>query len=220
MAQLALIATVASAAVGVIGGVMQYQAGRQDARALEQQAAYNAAVANNQAAMDEYNAQLAEADAETARGNMEETGWAAQMALYDQDLQAREQIGRERAAIATTGLTGHSMARRIDTLELLAARDRSRLRQIGNTEVAGFRQQESDLLVEAQNTRQGAKSLRADARMMRRNASQAASSIRMGANSSLLSGFTSAAGSLLDGSRSPTVRRQFGNLRSSLTRRG
>lgn len=89
-AEVAIIATVASAVVGVGGAIMQGQA---SARAAE----YQAQVARN-------NAAIARANAITSENNAKTTE-AAGAARADQEaMQTREMIGKQKAAAAASGL--------------------------------------------------------------------------------------------------------------------
>jgi hypothetical protein len=209
---LPMILTGLSAATSVASGIIGMRGAQYEGQVGAANAMYSAQVARNQAAVNEWNAGLADRDAGISFENANRAGFAGQERAMTQDFSAMEQLGEVDAELASRGLSGRSQSRVISSLELLAARDRFRIREAGDAEAAQFRERASGFQSEAADLRSGARNMRSDAKVQEINASSTRKAGNMAGVASLIGGLTGAGGILLDGSRTPSVRKDFNRM--------
>ena len=134
---LSTVATVASVGIGAIGTVMQMQAAGAQAEAQAKQAQYQAEVARNNALIEEQNAQAATI--------------AAAVEAQDQDRAALAELGALLSDQSASGLdlgSGSFMQIR-EGQETIAAVDRARLIQAGETEAQQHLQAAADFTTQS-----------------------------------------------------------------------
>lgn len=197
------------AGASLVQGGLGFFGSMQQAKAQEAQAAYRAQVARNNAVIRQRNAAEAERRAKIADENARRAGFAGQEAAQQQDIEARRQIGAQRAGRGASGLRG---GREVSFLQERAAEDRQNIRRQGDTRASRFRAQAQNFRTRGVAEQNRANQLEADAAAQEAFGDFAANTTRIGGIGSLIGGIGSAASnimgtSFLSGAQDPAVKR-------------
>lgn len=201
-AGLSVATTAASTAMSVAGA-------RADGQAAKNSAAYKAAVAANQATQSRANAAAATRDAEAAEVDASRVGSAAQRRVYQQDVEARQQIGEIVAEQGATGLRGSSQGAVRRSLRALAGRDRANLAEAGEAETADARSRVLALQQDAVNFENQAKGFDSDGQVALAEGRYAKGLSRMRAFSAGIGGAAQIGGTLLSAASNPIAQNFF-----------